>query len=101
SSLTALYFLSLHDALPIFDVGQRSIVTGLDHDRLAGMGVEQFTRTLVARKCGNVLEEGSGPEHRVAAMFPRRGHADGAALSGIRSEEHTSELQSRGHLVCR
>ena len=46
------------------------VVTGLDHDRLAGMGVEQFTRTLVARKCGNVLEEGSGPEHRVAAMFP-------------------------------
>src|SRR5207253_4850881 len=24
-----------------------------------------------------------------------------AALSGLRSEEHTSELQSRGHLVCR
>src|SRR5690625_7057926 len=22
-------------------------------------------------------------------------------LSGVRSEEHTSELQSRGHLVCR
>src|SRR5690625_6328395 len=24
-----------------------------------------------------------------------------AVLSGARSEEHTSELQSRGHLVCR
>src|SRR5690625_6068782 len=24
-----------------------------------------------------------------------------AALRGVRSEEHTSELQSRGHLVCR
>src|SRR5439155_26284018 len=31
-------------------------------------------------------------------------HGDQAiydALDGIRSEEHTSELQSRGHLVCR
>src|SRR5207253_11158894 len=26
---------------------------------------------------------------------------DRIALSGARSEEHTSELQSRGHLVCR
>src|SRR5690625_6777816 len=26
---------------------------------------------------------------------------DDAALLGLRSEEHTSELQSRGHLVCR
>src|SRR5690625_6323963 len=24
-----------------------------------------------------------------------------AVISGMRSEEHTSELQSRGHLVCR
>src|SRR5207253_8943756 len=33
----------------------------------------------------------------------RRGHrAPGmAALRVVRSEEHTSELQSRGHLVCR
>src|SRR5690625_5929767 len=26
---------------------------------------------------------------------------DGRAYDGTRSEEHTSELQSRGHLVCR
>src|SRR5207253_10303831 len=42
-----------------------------------------------------------GPRH--AAWNTRdasrwgRGHCDG----GVRSEEHTSELQSRGHLVCR
>src|SRR5207253_5997671 len=29
------------------------------------------------------------------------GTALGAALAMLRSEEHTSELQSRGHLVCR
>src|SRR5690625_5920121 len=27
--------------------------------------------------------------------------SDGLASLGVRSEEHTSELQSRGHLVCR
>src|SRR5690625_7127154 len=27
--------------------------------------------------------------------------AEGMAWKGLRSEEHTSELQSRGHLVCR
>src|SRR5215208_7551067 len=32
---------------------------------------------------------------RVAADAARAGHA------ALRSEEHTSELQSRGHLVCR
>src|SRR5690625_6116677 len=26
---------------------------------------------------------------------------DGTTVRGMRSEEHTSELQSRGHLVCR
>src|SRR5690625_6712191 len=31
------------------------------------------------------------PEHSFALLF----------VSGSRSEEHTSELQSRGHLVCR
>src|SRR5437660_5468735 len=30
-----------------------------------------------------------------------RGVAQLTALQGVRSEEHTSELQSRGHLVCR
>src|SRR5437870_9135181 len=29
------------------------------------------------------------------------GVAEGSSLSQVRSEEHTSELQSRGHLVCR
>src|SRR3546814_4794492 len=32
------------------------------------------------------------PENVVVA--PRLGHADGARLGGVRSEEHTSELQS-------
>src|SRR5439155_16621181 len=44
----------------------------------------------------------------VRAMLPRRSRARPASLNSPapgsttwRSEEHTSELQSRGHLVCR
>src|SRR5207253_10117909 len=31
----------------------------------------------------------------------RKAHISGLSLGAARSEEHTSELQSRGHLVCR
>src|SRR5437870_7370430 len=50
--------------------------------------------------------------HRIAVVLddvdhrqlPQLGHVEALvdlALVGGRSEEHTSELQSRGHLVCR
>src|SRR5690625_6678587 len=41
------------------------------------------------------------PRHR--ARSDRRGHwsGRGPGVRRLRSEEHTSELQSRGHLVCR
>src|SRR5690606_40990054 len=54
-----------------------------------------------------VLRVDVGHAVRVAENFNRggqAGHADRAALSGVglpRSEEHTSELQSRENLVCR
>src|SRR5690625_3001774 len=35
------------------------------------------------------------------ARFEGSGHQQASHLAGSRSEEHTSELQSRGHLVCR
>src|SRR5437870_7574275 len=45
------------------------------------------------------------PSLRPAPQSPRcwkrSPHAAAASASSIRSEEHTSELQSRGHLVCR
>src|SRR5437660_3668987 len=63
---TAIYTLSLHDALPICK-------------RDAGHCGRQVHR----RRTG-------GGESAV-----------GVERGGRRSEEHTSELQSRGHLVCR
>src|SRR5690349_24995162 len=37
----------------------------------------------------------------VADRFGRKVHGDHRAIAGSRSEEHTSELQSRRDLVCR
>src|SRR5690625_6591291 len=50
-----------------------------------------------SRRCpvvGVVVGRGGAPERRRAV-------AGSARTGGDRSEEHTSELQSRGHLVCR
>src|SRR5207253_8638248 len=43
---------------------------------------------------GRARRAGSVSERRVVAAVPQ-------SRGGTRSEEHTSELQSRGHLVCR
>src|SRR3712207_8443341 len=70
-----IYTLSLHDALPISGLAGAAI----GQDRLA-------LRPLVER---------IGRE----AVAPRP--AGQRVLRAVRSEEHTSELQSRQYLVCR
>src|SRR5437870_6713073 len=73
---TEIYTLSLHDALPIW---------------------QRPRNAQPHRQHG-----GAGPGARAEALeswcFPDRSWS--SRESG-RSEEHTSELQSRGHLVCR
>src|SRR3712207_8930159 len=71
TATTEIYTLSLHDALPIFR-GPRA--RGLPLDR-----------------------QGQGQPHR--PRYPPGGRHDGPWRQ--RSEEHTSELQSRQYLVCR
>src|SRR5690625_7035213 len=73
TATTVIYTLSLHDALPIFAAG-----------------------TAVGRRAAVVGRPGQ-PGHGHPGGRRRRG---GGRRAG-RSEEHTSELQSRGHLVCR
>src|SRR5207253_11426800 len=85
-----LYTLSLHDALPIFLNG-----------RVDGGGAAQFD-------VGNhILVQGLVAvalyllyRHRPFELAVEGDHPDSVARSQ-RSDEHTSELQSRGHLVCR
>src|SRR5699024_12800134 len=69
--------LSLHDALPIYPVGTPRGVDSSAHSR----------RRRPPRKEHNVPFEVVGD--------------DDCALTSLRSEEHTSELQSRFDLVCR
>src|SRR5207253_9461402 len=93
--------LSLHDALPIF----AHDVTGEDHgfafsaafadelDNVArGKDVEAVSG-FVENHDGRIVNDAAGDRD---ALF----HAGGEFVAAGRSEEHTSELQSRGHLVC-
>src|SRR5690625_5640138 len=79
------YALSLHDALPILSDRRR----GCEH-ALHPRGDQSLTacrgrfRPREGRQCRR------GGDQRA-----------GDAAERIRSEEHTSELQSRGYLVCR
>src|SRR5690606_41673175 len=93
----AIYTLSLHDALPILgDVCRRRIQV----ERLAQRPGEVIFRRMHGvgdhrlRETGNV---GSANRERTRARRSRRARNQ----AGIRSEEHTSELQSRENLVCR
>src|SRR3989442_4160662 len=78
TATTEIYTLSLHDALPIWGLRRsRELV-----EQIVQVGSERFVRR-------------QEPEIGIE----RRRH--GVVVAGPRSEEHTSELQSRPHLVCR
>src|SRR5439155_20434907 len=82
---TEIYTLSLHDALPISRANSRR----------AGGRDGRGARLERARCAHGRLER--------PTWFADVRRARGRGLYGYvdRSEEHTSELQSRGHLVCR
>src|SRR3712207_8826785 len=82
TATTEIYTLSLHDALPIFRRGHRGRPPA--EQRAAAEGEEH------AGGAEQVVEKASQEQ---------RGFSDRQA--GARSEEHTSELQSRQYLVCR
>src|SRR2546429_4398034 len=73
TATTEIYTLSLHDALPIF----------------GEVGVASRPR------------DGQRPELSRLDVGRRRSRRRGPEVGVARSEEHTSELQSRLHLVCR
>src|SRR5205823_14679647 len=87
-----LYTLSLHDALPIYRLDQHRLVgDGLGDRHVApplGLAVRRRDRDLAPPQLG---------DHRGIELQPggQRSSQD------VRSEEHTSELQSLAYLVCR
>src|SRR3712207_8465502 len=80
TATTEIYTLSLHDALPIFP-GRK-------------IGRVCFNQNTVGRQLGRQRTQAlrllEGEDTRETDIEPQR-----------RSEEHTSELQSRQYLVCR
>src|SRR5206468_8505905 len=94
---TATHTLSLHDALPI-SVGTPHR-TGTTH-RISPGGYPARTRSSRATctssaRVANKPSPGPSPDHPPGCACRRK------APSAGRSEEHTSELQSRSDLVCR
>src|SRR5207253_10326120 len=84
---TEIYTLSLHDALPIC----RGSDARRQHAPAATLPAgerQSFGRRAAAIRARAVRRRSSS-------------YRPAAAVELSRSEEHTSELQSRGHLVCR
>src|SRR3712207_7471008 len=84
TATTEIYTLSLHDAPSDLDLLDPPIV---DHHNLVG---DLQSLLLIVRD-----EDGGDVDLVMQAPQP------GAQLLAHRSEEHTSELQSRQYLVCR
>src|SRR3712207_8711037 len=90
TATTEIYTLSLHDALPI----------------LASRDVVPVARRLRDRRrpAGPAPARAAGAVGGAQRSFPGGGGArpgESRARPARRSEEHTSELQSRQYLVCR
>src|SRR5690606_40812384 len=97
---TAIYTLSLHDALPISIEGRESVVTAI---------IKESTTPSCAPLANNASATGMVPKMSayigtpisVASTTPKGLLLPSRVDTHPRSEEHTSELQSRENLVCR
>src|SRR5262245_65390987 len=84
---TEIYTLSLHDALPICPSRTVVAVEAAPFEERAHRWIERAIAR--AGNCQGKLNE------------REEDRADGNGGADLRSEEHTSELQSLRHLVCR
>src|SRR5205814_3509043 len=88
---TATSTLSLHDALPICSAAPSNVTVCSTGSRL------------VQRTACPAEMVTASPANFTAVMLTSAAIAapDAPSATGLRSEEHTSELQSLRHLVCR
>src|SRR3712207_8189466 len=82
TATTEIYTLSLHDALPISEGAVARDLIPVERDVPA-----------------RAVERRQGEAQGVGAVLPHQ--VRGVHHVALRSEEHTSELQSRQYLVCR
>src|SRR5699024_11669813 len=97
---THIYTLSLHDALPI-SLGFRDVRLEDKNERslsLSRLSTMNENTTPSWDREVDLLVLGTGAAGLSAALT---GTAEGLSVLPLRSEEHTSELQSRFDLVCR
>src|SRR5207302_11395107 len=98
---TQIYTLSLHDALPI------SLRHPSDSTNIQRMQSEQRSNHQAAPDFpGHLVQSNQkrhsveGVEENVDIVMTASAQAEELAIEHVRSEEHTSELQSRENLVC-
>src|SRR5207244_7830761 len=98
-SLILLYPLSLHDALPIY----LAVLLTKEQGKPAGDSQREiehflhgmnFYAGLASKIRGSYVPL---PDNKMYGMVLKQP----VGVSGARSEEHTSELQSPDHIVCR
>src|SRR5690606_40519759 len=97
-SPTEISALSLHDALPIFDGGQIALETAGQVPEWAAPGA---TVQALGWQTKVVSVDGSKIVISLSKSKASRVELDSEVVVRERSEEHTSELQSRENLVCR
>src|SRR5689334_23730599 len=92
ASTTDIYTLSLHDALPI-------LLTSF-----SGLSGSGLTHTSAVASTRSTSASGTRPVNRHVSSSPSSRLSSRSSSNespAPRSEEHTSELQSQFHLVCR
>src|SRR5207253_10475559 len=94
----APHTLSLHDALPISPPCPAS-VTAPSEPATTRSTTPSLLTSPAAIADARSSKATFAPDTKVDAALSRK--IVQPASPGSRSEEHTSELQSRGHLVCR
>src|SRR5207253_9703083 len=93
SAPTLSYTLSLHDALPILFIGNTATPMQAAMHEMEGRPYEP-ARFIQADDVAEMVIS-------ALSVAPSAEVTDIHIRPALRSEEHTSELQSRGHLVCR
>src|SRR5690606_40446622 len=99
-AITVVYTLSLHDALPIcFDVSTR-INNGFSNSVKANPTLLNLylERTFLKNDRGVIRLQGFDLMNQNTGISRE---VSGNEIYDVRSEEHTSELQSRENIVCR
>src|SRR5207253_10399123 len=93
--------LSLHDALPISSTALASASRTPTSLRMTANGRTAYLPTLLrfSSQPQIWLQRFDALGKFIFHFFLRHGCRDRDIATGLRSEEHTSELQSRGHLV--